>query len=190
MHAALWGSLAVVGLAVIACRALSEQVADPHAGMNGGFEQARSGLPVNWIVYTPSLRSRNCELQLDQEDFTEGTQSLHFLVGECSSAGGRRSPGITQEYRIGPGTTYSLRFWIKSEECAWTVSIGGVAAKTGEYERLTSSEFPAAGWQEIEREYTVPPEFERLRFELSITSPGELWVDDVRIEPLVRPAQE
>jgi hypothetical protein len=35
----------------------------------------------------------------------------------------------------------------------------------------------------VERRYTVPREYDRLRFELSIRSPGTLWIDGVTIEP-------
>ena len=35
---------------------------------------------------------------------------------------------------------------------------------------------------EQEREYTIPSPYERVRFELSIRSPGRVWIDDVRIE--------
>jgi len=183
-----WLPLALCALLVGAgCSPSSKQVEDPSVGMNGGFEHTRSGLPINWIVYTPdAVREGSCEVLLDDEDFKEGGQSLHFLVRDCSAEGGWHSPGITQEFPVTPGATYAIRFWIKSEGCAWTVSIGGVAAKTGEYERLESSEFPAVAWREVEREYTVPPDFQRLRLELSITSPGNLWIDDVRLEPLSR----
>lgn len=168
------------------CSQMSEQVKDPSAGMNGGFEHMRSGLPVNWIVYSPAtIPSGRYQLVLDDDDFREGTQSLRFHVEECSPTGGWHSPGITQEYPAEPGTTYAISYWIKTEGCDWTVSVGGVTAKTGEYETQDSSEINADSWHHVAGEYTVPPQYDRLRFELSITSPGDLWIDDVRIEPVL-----
>ena len=173
-------------LACVACSPMSEQIKDLSVGMNGGFEHTRSGLPVNWIVYSPAtIPSGSYELLFDDTDFKEGEQSLRFDVEECSSTGGWHSPGLTQEFPAEPGTTYAIRFWIKSKDCDWTVSVGAVGAKTGEYETVDSSGVRTDSWRRVDREYTMPPVYERLRLELSITSPGSLWIDDVRIEPLV-----
>ena len=185
----VWILLALVVGA--SCSPLSEQVRDPAIGMNGGFEHTQAGQPVNWMVYPASATSaRSYDLRVDGEDFKQGRQSLQFTIQECSDLGGRHSPGVTQEFPATPGTTYSIRFWIKSEGCAWTASFGGVGAKTGEYERQDSSGLPAGVWHEIEQAYTPSADAERLRFELSITSPGKLWFDDVRIEPALRPPRD
>ena len=152
-------------------------------GINGGFEYTRSGLPINWIVYSPgTIPSGRYELLLDRADFREGKQSLRFLVDACSPTGGWHSPGITQQYPAEPGTTYAIRFWVKNEGCDWAVSVGGVTATTGAYEVLAGAEVPQGSWQRVEQRYTLAPQYEQLRFELSITSPGSLWIDDVRIE--------
>lgn len=175
-----------IALLAGACRPLSEEVRDPSAGMNGGFEEVQSGLPVNWLVYSPAtIPTGSYELLFDDADFKEGQQSLRFHVRECSAEGGWRSPGLTREFPAEPGTTYAVRFWVKTEGCDWKVTIGGVTAMTGEYETLRSSETPAGAWHHVEREYTVKPEYDRLRFELSITSPGDVWIDDVRVDPIV-----
>lgn len=172
-----------VALFLAACSSpISQHVEDPAAGINGGFEHAQSGLPVNWIVYSPTtVDAGRYELLLDRTDFREGEQSLRFLVHSCSPAGGWHSPGITQEYPAEPGTTCALTFWVKNEGCDWAVSIGGVTATTGEYEVLAGAGVAQGSWQRVVRRYTLPPGYERLRFELSITSPGSLWIDDVRI---------
>ena len=71
---------------------------------------------------------------------------------------------------------------MKNEGCDWAVSVGGVTATTGAYEVLAGAEVPQGSWQRVEQRYTLAPQYEQLRFELSITSPGSLWIDDVRIE--------
>lgn len=68
---------------------------------------------------------------------------------------------------------------------------------TGRYELVfddvDSTEVPGDAWTRVERRYVLPQPYERLRFQLSVRSPGTLWIDDVRIaplgggEPLVRP---
>lgn len=167
------------------CGRLSEEVRDASAGMNGGFETVRSGLPVNWLVYTPStVPGGDFELILDREDYKEGRQSLRFSVRECSDDGGWRSPGIAQEYPAQPGASYLVSFWIKSEGCDYEVGIGGVDAKTGEGETVDSSAEAAGSWRFVEHTYTMPERYDRIRFDLSIRSPGSLWIDDVSIEPI------
>jgi len=183
------GCLAALALvAGQACRPLSEQVRDPAAGRNGGFEQVRSGLPVNWLVYSPStVPSGRFELIFDEEDAREGARSLRFLVHECSPDGGWRSPGLCQEFRVGAGTTQTIGFWIKNDGCDWRISYGAVSAKTAEVETVTSSDAPDGEWAHVERTYTLPDGYDRLRFELSIRSPGSLWIDDVTIDPVAVP---
>ncbi len=172
---------------LFACGPFSEQVEDKSVGMNGDFEHTQSGLPVNWLVYSPStIPTGDYELLFDQTDFKEGTQSLKFLVHECSSTGGWHSPGIAQEYPVTPGASYLLSFWIKSQGSDWVVAFAAVAPKTGAgYEIINSSNVTADSWQRVERQYTIPPEYESFRFELTIRSPGSVWIDDVRIEPVV-----
>ena len=87
-----------------------------------------------------------------------------------------------QQYPRQPGT-YAVSFWIKNAGCDWTFSIGGVAPKIGEYDRLSSSELRADTWKLVRREYALDPKYDSLRLELSITSPGTLWIDGVTIEP-------
>ncbi len=169
------------------CTQMSEQVKDKSVGMNGGFEHTESGLPVNWIVYTPeTIPTGDYDLLFDQADFKEGTQSLKFLVREVGSIGGWHSPGITQQYPVTPGASYRISFWIKSQGSDWFVSYAGVAAKRGApYQTIDSSNMAEDTWHHVERRYTIPQELKEIRFELSIRSPGTVWIDDVRIEPVV-----
>ena len=169
------------------CRQFSEQIEDQSVGMNGGFEHTESGLPVNWLVYTPAtIPTGDYELLFDRTDFKEGAQSLKFLVHECSSTGGWHSPGITQQYPVTPGASYLISFWIKSEDSDWVVAYAGVAPKTGApYEIVDSSNATGDSWHRVERQYTIPQEYKEIRFELTIRSPGTVWIDDVRIDPLV-----
>ena len=176
--------LAALVLTSTACRPMAEQVQSDFAGLNGGFEHVEDDLPVNWLVYTEeTVPSGRFDVLLDTTDYKEGEQSLLFRIEECAATGGWYSPGISNQLPATPDTTYRLRCWIKSEGCDWTLSVGGVAAKTGEYDRIPSSRFEEGDWQEVRHEYTLPPEYEELRIELSITSPGRLWIDGLVLEP-------
>lgn len=165
------------------CQQMSERVEDRSLGMNGGFEHVSSALPVNWLVYTPeTVPTGSFAIDVDTVEYREGAQSLRFDVQECSDGGGWGSPGIAQEIPAEVGVPYRVGFWIKNEGCDWTVTYGGVAPKIGEATRIRSADAPGDAWQRIEREYTMPAPYEKIRFELSITSPGRLWIDGVTVE--------
>ena len=172
---------------LLGCASMSEKIEDKSAGLNGGFEHTESGLPVNWLVYTPeTIPTGDYDLLFDQTDFKEGMQSLKFLVRECSSTGGWHSPGIAQELPVTPGVTYLISFWIKSESSDWVAAFAAVAPKTGApYESVDSSSIAATSWQRVERQYSIPQDYDTFRFELTIRSPGTVWIDDVRVEPVV-----
>lgn len=181
----LW--ILLVILPCLGCGRMSERIADDSVGMNGGFEHAQSGLPVNWLVYSPrTIPTGKYELILDRDDFKEGEQSLRFLVHECSATGGWHSPGIAREDPAVPGGSYLISFWIKNDGCDYVVTAGGVAAKTADYEIVDSeivgsSKDTRGAWRRVEYPITIPQEYENIRFELSVRSPGSLWIDDVRI---------
>jgi hypothetical protein len=162
---------------------MSEHIKDKSVGMNGSFEHTRSGLPVNWLVYSPStIPTGNYELIFDRTDSKEGNHSLRFFVHECSVTGGWHSPGISQEYPAIPGESYLISFWIKNEGCEYVVEVGGVDAKTGQSEIIISSKETTDSWKYTEHAFTMPQRYETIRFDLSIRSPGSLWIDDVKIE--------
>lgn len=175
----------LAALPLVGCTKMSELIEDESVGMNGGFEHARNGLPVNWLVYTPETvkEGSDFDIILDTTDFKEGRQSLKFLVRECSAIGGWHSPGISREYPALSGETYLISFWIKSEGSDYRVEIGGVHGwKNLEDETVDSSEHAADGWKHVAYEFTLPVESNKIRFLLNALSPGSLWVDDVRIE--------
>ena len=49
--------LLVLMLMLSGCIQMSEEETDASAGLNGGFEVSKNGLPVNWLVYTPKTVS-------------------------------------------------------------------------------------------------------------------------------------
>jgi len=181
---ALLAAVLFAALPWVGCRKMSELIEDESVGMNGGFEHARDGVPVNWLVYNSETvkEGGDFDIILDTKDFKEGRQSLKFLIRECSAIGGWHSPGIAREYPALSGETYLISLWVKSEGSAYLVRIGGVDAWNGDYETVDSFDPASDGWKLVEYEFTMPGEYETIRFELNALSPGSLWVDDVRIE--------
>lgn len=171
-------------LTICGCGKLSETVHDEMAGMNGSFEVSRDGLPVNWLVYSPrTIPTGDYDLIFDTDEHKDGKQSLRFLVRDCSSDGGWRSPGLAQEIEAIPGEMYRISFWAKNDGAEFRVKIGAVSAFEGQTETIVSSKEGLETWKLFEYEYEMPAEFNRIRFELNILGPGSFWIDDLRITP-------
>ena len=167
---------------------MSEKETDNSAGLNGGFEIAKNGLPVNWLMYTENtVPEADFTIELDQDVFIEGKQSLKFDVKECSSTGGWHSPGFTNEFfdvgKFEGEVVYKLSFWVKNDGATFRVAAGGVAEKEGEMKTLIEGNDKIDEWKLLEYEIAVPKD-KRLRLELNILKPGTFWIDDVKIEKI------
>ena len=171
---------------VCSCTRMSKQIRDKTAGMNGSFEIAKSGLPVNWLVYTPTtVPTGDFDIIIDTTEYKDGKQSLKFLVRECSPVGGWWSPGFCNEYQALPGEIYRISFWIKNHESEFLIRIGGVSVSKGEYDTIVNSDETINDWQLFEYYYTIPEKMKAIRFELNILQPGTFWIDDLKIERAV-----
>lgn len=176
-------STIIVTILLSGCNKMSEIIHNETAGMNGSFEYTKSGLPVNWLIYTPStIPTGDYELIIDTTEYKDGKQSLKFIVRNCSPNGGWHSPGFSQEYSAIPGELYKISFWIKNDGCEFSIKIGGVSAFDGQYETLIKSKEPIQTWKLFEYDYTMPSNFELIRFELNVLHPGSFWIDDIKIE--------
>lgn len=165
------------------CIQMSETINDETAGMNGGFEIVKSGLPVNWLLYTPNtVKEGDFKIVIDTEQYKEGKQSLKFIVNECSSVGGWYSPGFTKQFDATPGGQYKLSFWIKNNGSEFRVVAGGVGPKTGDMKTLLQTSEQIDNWKLYEYGIDIAEEFESLRIEVNITQPGTFWIDDIKIE--------
>ena len=178
----------LITLFLAGCTRMSEHEKDPGAGLNGGFEVVKNGLPVNWLMYTPNTAPEaDFDIILDREDYKEGKQSLKFEVRESTGRGGWHAPGFTNEFFdtgrfYGPGK-YLVSFWIKNDGTTFNVSAGGVAEKTGGMETLIETGASIDEWTYYEFVVEVPEEH-WLRLQLNVLKPGNFWIDDVRISAL------
>jgi len=155
------------------------------AGLNGSFETAQNGLPVNWYIYKPGIDKPNAKLVIDSVNPCEGKQSLKFVVTECSSVGGWHSPGIFTEVDCENGKTYQVSFWLKNQGCMHMIKMdcwkGGTEDRNHPKKWITNND-NIPEWKKFEYEFTFNNDTDRFRFELNILTPGTLWIDDVRIE--------
>lgn len=175
---------AVLAIVFVGCSRMSKTFYDPAAGMNGSFEVTQSGLPVNWLLFTPeTVENSDFDLTIDTTQFKDGKQSLKFLVRKCEDHGEWNSPGFCKEYEAVPGESYKISFWVKNSESEFFAKIGGVSAFDGEYETIVKSSKNIDDWRYYEYNYQMPQgeKFKRLRFVLNVLSAGSFWIDDIRI---------
>ncbi len=175
-------------LALTGCMQMSEKETDESAGINGGFEVAKNGLPVNWLMYTPNtVPNSDFKITFDKNIYKEGKQSLMFDVIHCSSTGGRLSPGFTNEFSdIGAfegEANYKLSFWIKNNGAKFRVEAGGVSPYKGDMKILIESDEQIEDWKYFEYRINVPTD-RHLRIQLNVLESGTLWIDDVQIDKI------
>lgn len=173
----------LAAILLCSCTRMSKQIRDKTAGMNGSFEITKSGLPVNWLVYTPeTVPKGDFDIIIDTTEHKDGKQSLKFLVRECSSVGGWWSPGFCNEYPANPGDIFRISFWIINKGTEYYVKIGGITATSGKYDTIVRSNEYSDHWKLIEYYYTIPENMKAIRFEMNIIKPGSFWIDDIKIE--------
>jgi len=182
--------LAVAGVFLLS-RALgmSTIVRDDAAGFNGSFEVVADGLPANWHVYDRALARGDAQLAYDVSDPADGTQSLEMVVRRAEGRGGWRDAGLFHSMDAVAGQSYRVSFALRNRDARVRVRI---ASEKGDF-RLphdsiveTFDPQPAGddAWQRFEFTYVVPQGYADIRFELNVLTPGTVWVDDVRIEPV------
>jgi len=165
---------------------------DDTAGLNGSFEIVRSDLPVNWYVYRQPLEDGRGELTFDVEDAPDGTQALKLVAHSVESRASRAAgPGLFQTIDAETGQAYDVRFWLKSDGAEVGLLIDSETPESRDPRNPIRTLIAAEGadrsiWREFTFSYTVPDHYRNIRFELSMRTPGTVWLDDVRIERRVQ----
>ena len=180
--ASLLGLLAIfVGLP--SCSQAVESTPAESSEFSQEFEHASGKSSSPWLYYSPkTVPTGDFKIEMGSNNAFEGEESLHFDVVSCSDRGGRLSPGLTAEWEVPSGSKYKFRFAVRNEGCEWRIRAGGISAKHGEMKTIPPQIGVSKDWQVVEIELTQAPEFNRVRFELSILSPGKLWLDAFQLE--------
>jgi len=164
---------------------MSESIIDTNAGVNGGFEITQNEMPVNWQFYTQKTTGKGkFIIELDKKNFKEGKQSIKFSVADCSSEGGRFSPGLAQEIPANEGDEFTVKFWVKNSESQFLVKINGINATESDNGINFKSNENSDDWKQLKFKYTIPKEMNRLRIEINIIKQGNFWIDNFEIEKM------
>jgi hypothetical protein len=161
---------------------MSRTRSDPEAGFNGSFEVMRSGYPANWSVYHKPLDDEVAVLSADTGAAMDGRQSLRFTVADPLQYRGWRTPGLFQQVPAEPGVTYSVTLWVNAPQGKHHVAIGCFEEGVSKHERISRDVGPTAAWEQFTYALTIPEGGSSLRFEFGALGPGDIWLDDVRIE--------
>ena len=130
------------------------------------------------------MKNGDVEVSLDTVDAVEGDQSLKFAVHRVDGPGWR-SAGLFQVRPAKSNRSYKVSFWLKNQGCESSLLIRSTKPKESPIvarKVLGEEETGTNTWRRFEYFYTVPDTYDNIRFELGITQPGTLWIDDVRIE--------
>jgi hypothetical protein len=174
---------------------------DRSLGFNGSFEIVRSGLPVNWELSRYPVKRGDAEFALDTTDPVDGDQSLRIVVRRIA-ADQWGEPFLFQVREAEPGVGHAVSFWLKNRGSRAALIIKNeeryapffglsdeekrdYAAHPAVRAVLDESKTGADEWRRYQYVYTVPETDGTIRFELRILRPGILWIDDVRIEPVL-----
>ncbi len=184
-RAALGAAIISIAVASNGCTKFSIREKDDSVGFNGGFETAKSGLPVNWYLYYPPIKNGDAEITLDTRDAHEGNQSLKFVAQRADSRGGWTTAGLFQVVPAKAKRSYKVSFWLKNRGSKISLKIRSEKPEKSPPAKkrvLGEKETGTGTWGRFEYVYAVPETYDNIRFEMSIIQPGTLWIDDVRIE--------
>jgi len=179
----VWIILFIFSIALTGCNPMSIMIKGDDCKMNGSFEIVKKGLPVNWYYYAPQTVSNGeFEILCDSTLFKEGNISLKFKVKECESIGGWHSPGFFKEFKVIPGETYKVSFWVINHGCSFQVCLQtGMKGVPGISETVVRTKETYSEWKYFEYSLQIPKTNDNIRFEANILSPGTIWFDNIKI---------
>ena len=148
----------------------------------------KNAVPVNWPIYNPEAsEADNFKVYADTNSFKEGRHSLLFDIKKCSSAGGRFSPGFSNEFfecgQFRGEGDFRISFWARNAGTTFRFQAGAVKETKGDMKTLTESNAILNDWTLFEYDIHIPKEH-WLRIELNILQPGQFWIDDFRIQQI------
>jgi hypothetical protein len=137
-------------------------------------------------MYTPkTAKGSSFKLQMDTLQGYKGKNCIRWDVKRVSKDGGRFTPGLTKEISVKPGEKYALKFWVKSNHVTFNITLMSVSDKCSVKEETYQVSSSAVDyWEEFTLWYTVPNDYNKVRVEFSIATPGKASLDEVSFAPV------
>jgi erythromycin esterase len=154
------------------------------APTNLGFEQQKDGVPNDWLIDPLSL----------QLGFKVGVTHAHTYRGEFAGFiarsgrvyGDARGGTLTQivDAKAFRGKVIRLRAMIRAEPLGADSHVYLWVRHASEVEK--ESPIPPSGWRAHELVMKVPNDAETLKYGVTLVGNGRVWIDDVRVDVLLR----
>ena len=171
----------IFGLLLVSCHSNELSKRNNEAGLNGSFETAVAGYPVNWAFF-PNPESDNIfKISVDTTKAQDGNQSLKLTTNQKSRVVGFRCSRVPVE----PGKTYNISFTLQNDGCGLKVrrivqDYSGTDNRRSEIIFNTSSVI--SHWKTFEEKLIVSEGERNVVFIFLIDGPGTLWIDDFLVE--------
>jgi len=173
----------VLGLAIAA-------MGDSTEALNGGFEvPGDAGLPKGWVTFQSAATSdAGPASRIAVVDAPDGVgKCLHFV----SERDATRWMSLRQPVAVRSGEFIRLQLRARSRGIDWSGSrfvnaVGALFFESADGAALGFAATPTLSgdreWVELNAYGVVPEGATRAQVQVVLTMPGELWVDDVRVE--------
>jgi hypothetical protein len=157
---------------------------------DGGFENARSGIPESWTLQQTTLDPISLKARRVQEEPVEGAQCLLLEITPQNPAVVPQALERTflalrsATVRLQPGTPVRISGWIKIPQPITASPDGALLYDSAGGEPLAIRLTAPTKWKKLTL-YRQVPASGTMNVTLALTGIGKVYFDDVRIEPLL-----
>jgi len=172
-----------VSLLLVSCKSNELSRRNSEAGLNGSFETAESGYPVNWAFFPNPESDDFLQVSVDTTEAQEGSQSLRLTTDQDERTVGFRSLRVP----VQPGKTYVISFSMQNAGCSLKVRrILQDASGTGNVRSdiIVDTSSPSSGWNVFEETLVVSDGEASVVLVFLVDGPGSIWFDDVKVQEI------
>ena len=180
---AAWALIAASAIFLVSCERDELSKSNPAAGLNGSFETAEDGYPVNWAFFPNPESNASFHAVLDSENVTDGKRSLKIIAKQQEKTMGFRSRRIPVQSK----KKYKFAVSIKTEGC--TLKVNRIVQDQSGKKNLRSNIIvntskPSAKWEKHEETLSVAEGEAYVFLIFLIDGTGTLWCDNLQLEEI------
>jgi len=180
------GLLATVGLVLVclflaSCGSNERITSDSNSGLNGGFELAEDGYPVNWAFGPDPESLASYEVSIDTTRFSEGEQSLRVDSTQDDQTKVFRS----QRIPVQEGAEYRISFDMMNEGCSLRVrrtTMDASGTTNLRQDTIVSTSESTTEWTRYEEQLVAAEGESKVFLTFLVDGVGTVWCDGVRVE--------